>query len=310
MIFVNNSTFVAFSLNFYTIGIYLVVWGVVIFGAGLYGWKKYGGPFISKPDFFRFKLFQGIFTYVLFLLLYSPARLCGQLTAPQYFVNSTIAAGQHCTDLTMFGLNMTDERNVLSDLEKWFKLSNSEQPISIDEMIFMDEMAPKFPTRRQCFCIMPSFVSALKNAFGGVPTNHLEQFADMLALLLFGYLCAVVGFIIWCYSTWISAFLLHNWTTHWECTNFRPDNLWVLLFILILSSVLVCMSFIEIFFIRLLLRKAIIHLRSATTIKRTGNVMNGVVKAKKNGITMDKKNDKSMIRLVPLPIRMSNDFKY
>uniref|UniRef100_A0A183CQW1 Synaptophysin-like protein 2 n=1 Tax=Globodera pallida TaxID=36090 RepID=A0A183CQW1_GLOPA len=211
------------------------------------------------PDFSLFKLFQTICTGVVLFQLLSLKQLCGQFTAPQWFVKSTAAAG-HCNDVTIFGLNTTDQLDVLSDLEKWFKLSNSDQSISIDQKIFIDEIALKFPTRRQCFRIKASNGFAFKHAFEGVPTDHLDQLVDMLALLgvlyclgymfycvnffyavvknplkyhLFGYLCAVFGVIIWCYSAWISAFLLHNWTAHWECTNFQPDNLRVQLFILL-----------------------------------------------------------------------------
>uniref|UniRef100_A0A183C8Y4 MARVEL domain-containing protein n=1 Tax=Globodera pallida TaxID=36090 RepID=A0A183C8Y4_GLOPA len=255
-------------------------------------------------DFVCFKLFQTLFTVVLLCQLLSLERLCGKFAAPQCFVKSTAASG-HCDKLTIFGLNMTDEVEAMSDLEKWFKLSKSDQAISIDEKNFMDEIASKFPTRRQCFPIRVSLVSALKNAFDGVTTDHLEKVADMLALLLclgfvfllviafhtlgqnsseydlFDYLCAVYGVIIWCYSTSIAAFLSHNWTTHWECTNFRPDNLCVLLFILVLSAVLMCTSLFEILFNRSLLQKSPITHSKSVAIKRTGDVKkNGVANAK------------------------------
>uniref|UniRef100_A0A914H0N3 Uncharacterized protein n=1 Tax=Globodera rostochiensis TaxID=31243 RepID=A0A914H0N3_GLORO len=298
---VQDSTFLARSPNVNYVKLFAVVVGFV---AGVFCEWKYGSPpKFYKPDFFGFKLFQTIVTAVLLISLFLLDQLCGQFTAPQLFVKST-ATAEHCNDFTIFGLNTTSELDVMSDLEKWFKLNNSDQPIFIDD--FMDEMASKFPTRRQCYRV--SEVSAFKNAFNGVTTEPFEMVADMQALLfylgfvvfivnffhawrqggqnsskyhLFDYLCVGFGVIIWCYSIWISAFLLHNWTMHWECTNFRPDNLWVLLIILVLSSALVCTSLFEIFFNRLLLQNTVpsIHSKNAA-IKGTGEAKKNAVVAK------------------------------
>uniref|UniRef100_A0A914I5B9 Uncharacterized protein n=1 Tax=Globodera rostochiensis TaxID=31243 RepID=A0A914I5B9_GLORO len=264
-------------------------------------------------DFYYYKLFQAIATYVLLWQILSFDKLCGKFASPPCFVKSLAPAGE-CKHFGIIRTNTTADELNSANMKKWSQLINNEQAISDDEQNFMGEMVAKFPTGRQCFPVKISMVSAMKNAFYCNRTDHLEKLADAFAQMLYyvllflftlvfhvmaqdsekeydfcGYFCAIYGFVIWCLTTAIAAMLYLNWTTHWECTNFRPDNLSMLLFIVVLSAVLMCSSLLEIFCNRSLLHKcSATHTKSVITL-RTGN--------EKIDVAQFKQNDQFIVRI-------------